>query len=329
MRRRVFSGIQPTGQLHLGVYFGAMKNWVALQDSYDCVYCIVDQHALTIEYDPSLLQGRILDAACLYLASGLDPRKSILFVQSHVPEHTELAWYLSTISSLGQLERMTQFKDKTAQHGSATLGLLAYPVLMAADILLYKAEAVPVGEDQTQHLELTRDVAQRFNRLFGDVFPEPEILLTRGKRVIGLDNQGKMSKSKPEHTSIAMIEPPERVWEKRRTAVTDPARVRRSDPGDPHKCPIGLLHFAVSSPEDVAWVVEGCTTAGIGCIDCKRRLAANIEVEMGPIRERYELLRAQPAQVWDVLRDGADRAREIAASTMVEVREKMGLRSPA
>jgi tryptophanyl-tRNA synthetase len=327
MAERIFSGIQPTGMLHLGVYYGAMKNWVQLQDSYDCIYCIVDQHALTVPYDPAVLQGRILDAACLYLASGLDPAKCILFVQSHVKEHTELAWYFSTIASLGQLERMTQFKDKSDQHGGANLGLLAYPVLMAADILLYKAVAVPVGEDQTQHLELARDLAQRFNYTFGGVFPEPRILLTRGKRIIGLDNQGKMSKTKPENTSIAMIDPPEVVWEKVRPAVTDPARIRRSDPGDPNKCPIGLLHFALSSEEDIDWVVQGCTQALIGCIDCKKRLAANIEKEMGPIRTRFFDLRARPDEVMDVLREGATQARAIAQQTMEEVRAVMGLRA--
>jgi len=325
-RKRIFSGIQPTGQLHLGVYYGAMQNWVRLQHEYDCVYCIVDQHAQTVEYDPTLLRGRILDAACLYLASGLDPKNCILFVQSQVPEHTELTWYLSTIASLGQLERMTQFKDKVEQHGSANLGLLSYPVLMAADIILYKAHAVPVGEDQTQHLELTRDLVQRFNRLFGEVFPEPEILLTRGKRIIGLDNQGKMSKSKPENTAIFMTDPPEVVWQKVRPAVTDPARIRRTDPGDPNKCPIGLLHFALSSPQDISWVQHGCTTAAIGCIDCKKKLATNIEHEMGPIRERYEALHERPEDVWAILDDGAARARAIARETMREVREVMGLR---
>jgi tryptophanyl-tRNA synthetase len=327
MRKRVFSGIQPTGQLHLGVYYGAMKNWVSLQDHFDCIYCIVDQHAQTVEYDTRQLEQRTLDAACLYIASGLDPAKCILFVQSHVREHTELAWYLGTIASLGQLERMTQFKDKSEQHGSANLGLLAYPVLMAADILLYKAAAVPVGEDQTQHLELTRDLAVRFNHRFGEVFVEPDIMLTRGKRIIGLDNQGKMSKTKPEHTSIAMIDPPDVVWGKIRPAVTDPARQRRTDPGDPRKCPIGLLHYALSSPEDIAWVNEGCTTAGIGCIDCKKKLTANIEAELGPIRERYLDLRSRPSDMWEILRDGADRARSIANSVIDEVREAMGIKA--
>ena len=328
MPKRIFSGMQPTGILHLGSYYGALQNWVRLQDDYDCIYCVVDQHAITVDYEPSLLQGRILDAACLYMAAGVDPVKSILLVQSHVPLHTELSWYFSTIASLGQLERMTQFKDKSEQHGGTSLGLLAYPVLQAADILLYKAEAVPVGEDQSQHLELTRDLAQRFNHRFGAVFPEPQTLLTTGKRIIGLDNDGKMSKSKPEHTAILMIDPPEVVWEKLRPAVTDPARRRRIDPGDPRKCPMGILHYALSSAEDIAWVEHGCTTAAIGCIDCKKKLAANIEVAMGGIRERFQELRSHPDTVWDILADGAQRAQAIAAATMDEVRAVLGLKKP-
>jgi tryptophanyl-tRNA synthetase len=326
MPKRVFSGMQPTGVLHLGSYYGALKNWVQLQDDYECIYCIVDQHALTVDYEPSLLQERVFTLACLYLASGVDPGRSILFVQSHVPEHTELTWYFSTIASLGQLERMTQFKDKMQQHGHAELGLLAYPVLQAADILLYKATHVPVGEDQKQHLELTRDIAQRFNHRFGSVFPEPQTLLTPGKRIIALDNDGKMSKSKPDNTSIFMTDAPEMVWAKVRPATTDPARKRRSDPGDPGKCPIGILHRALSSPADLAWVEEGCTTAAIGCIDCKKKLVENIEREMGPIRLRYEELRGDPEMVWSILKDGARRARAIATQTMDEVRAVLGLR---
>jgi tryptophanyl-tRNA synthetase len=326
MPTRVFSGMQPTGVLHLGSYYGALQNWVRLQDAYACLYCIVDQHALTVEYDPALLPDRVLTLACLYLAAGIDPAHAIVFVQSHVPQHTELAWYFSTIASLGQLERMTQFKDKSEQHGGANLGLLAYPVLQAADILLYRAEAVPVGDDQSQHLELTRDLAARFNHRYGPTFPEPQTLLTPGKRIPALDHSGKMSKTKPDDTSIFMTEEPAARWAKLRVATTDPARKRRTDPGDPAKCPIGLLHRAVSSPADNAWVTHGCTTAAIGCLDCKRKLAENIEQEMGPIRERYLELRAQPEQVWEILSDGAARARAIAEETIQEVRRVMGLR---
>jgi len=325
-KKRIFSGMQPTGVLHLGSYYGALVNWVRLQDEYECVYCIVDQHALTVDYEPAALQERVLILACLYLAAGIDPQKSIVFVQSQVPEHTELAWYFSTIASLGHLERMTQFKDKSEQHGGASLGLLAYPVLQVADILLYKADAVPVGEDQSQHLELTRDLAQRFNYRFGAVFPEPQTLLTRGKRILALDNEGKMSKSKPDSTSVFMNDTVAATWEKLRVATTDPARKRRTDPGDPHKCPIGHLHYALSGPEDIAWMEHGCTTAAIGCIDCKKRLAGSIEAEMGPIRDRYEGLRAEPERVRAILEDGAARARAIASETIAEVRRVMGLR---
>lgn len=326
MPSRVFSGMQPTGVLHLGSYYGALQNWVRLQDHYECIYCIVDQHAITVDFEPAALQERVFALACLYLAAGVDPAKSILFVQSHVPQHTELAWYFSAIVSLGQLERMTQFKDKSEQHGSANLGLLAYPVLQAADILLYRADAVPVGEDQSQHLELTRDVAQRFNFRFAPVFPEPQTLLTPGKRILALDNSGKMSKTKADDTSIFMTDEPELVWSKLRVATTDPARKRRTDPGDPAKCPIGVMHRAVSSAEDNAWVYEGCTTAGIGCLDCKRKLAENIEAQMKPIRERYLALRAEPQTVTDILADGAARAQRIAEETIAEVRSLMGLR---
>jgi tryptophanyl-tRNA synthetase len=318
--------MQPTGILHLGSYYGALQNWVRLQDQYQCIYCIVDQHALTVDYDPALLQERVLVLACLYLAAGIDPQRSIVFVQSHVSQHTELAWYFSTIASLGQLERMTQFKDKAEQHGGANLGLLAYPVLQAADILLYRADAVPVGDDQSQHLELTRDLVQRFNYRFGPVFPEPQTLLTQGKRILALDNSGKMSKSKPDATSVLMTEDPASLWAKLRVATTDPARQRRTDPGDPAKCPIGILHRAVSNAEDNAWVYQGCTTAAIGCIDCKRKLAENIEHELGPIRDRYLALRARPDQVREILHDGAVRARAIAEETLQDVRRVMGLR---
>ena len=326
MPSRIFSGMQPTGVLHLGSYYGALQNWVRLQDRYECIYCIVDQHALTVDYEPAALQERVITLACLYLAAGVDPAKSILFVQSHVPQHTELAWYFSSIVSLGQLERMTQFKDKAEQHGGANLGLLAYPVLQAADILICRADAVPVGEDQSQHLELTRDIAQRFNYRFAAVFPEPQTLLTPGKRILALDNSGKMSKTKPDSTSIFMTDDPEMLWAKLRVATTDPARKRRTDPGDPAKCPVGVMHRAVSSPEDNAWVYEGCTTAGIGCIDCKRKLAENIEAHMKPIRERYFALRGEPETVRAILAHGAARAGAIAEQTMAEVRAIMGLR---
>lgn len=323
-RKRIFSGIQPTGELHLGNYLGAVQNWVNLQDTYDCVYCVVDYHAVTIRYDVAAMQDRILHLATGLLASGLDPERCIIFVQSHVREHTELSWVLGSLAGLGYLERMTQFKDKAEQHReNLNLGLLAYPVLQAADILLYKADAVPVGEDQAQHLELTRELAHRFNHIYGETFPEPATLLTEARRIPGLDGLNKMSKSR--NNTINITDSPAVVWDKLRPAVTDPARKRRTDPGDPHKCPIGHLHFAMSPRDRIDYITWGCTTAGIGCIDCKKLLAESINTTLGPIQERHATLSADPERVRRVLRNGADRARKIAADTMDEVRTAMGL----
>ncbi len=323
-RTRVFSGIQPTGGLHLGRYVGAVENWARMQDTYDCLYCIVDLHGLTIDYDARGYQARIMGLATDLLAAGLDPDRCIIFVQSHVPEHAELQWLLSTVSSLGALERMTQYKDKAQQHqDNINLGLLAYPVLQAADILLYKAGAVPVGEDQSQHLELTREIARRFNHRFGEVFPEPQTILTKAKRLPGLDGLGKMSASKG--NVIDVNDTAEEVWAKLRPAVTDPARKRRTDPGNPNLCPIGLMHYAISSPEQQEYITWGCTTAGIGCIDCKKILNENVNALLDPIRERRAAIEARPDYVRDVLRDGAERARAIAAQTLREAKEAMGL----
>lgn len=323
-RKRIFSGIQPTGELHLGNYLGAVKNWVALQDTYDCVYCIVDYHAISIRYDVTTMQDRILRLATGLIAAGLDPERCIIFVQSHVREHTELAWVLGTLAGLGHLERMTQFKDKAEQHrDNLNLGLLAYPVLQAADILLYKADAVPVGEDQSQHLELTRDLAHRFNHIYGSTFPDPATLLTEARRIPGLDGLKKMSKSR--NNTISLTDSPQVIWDKLRPAVTDPARKRRTDPGDPHKCPIGHLHFAMSPRDRVEYITEGCTTAGIGCIDCKKLLAETINSTLAPIQERHAVLSADPDGVRRVLREGADKARAIAGDTIDEVRTMMGL----
>ena len=323
-RIRVFSGIQPTGGLHLGNYVGAVQNWVRMQETHDCIICIVDLHALTIEYDPQTYQERVTDMAIDLLACGIDPARTILFVQSHVPEHAELQWLLATIAPLGALERMTQYKDKAEQHkDNLNLGLLAYPVLQAADILLYKAQAVPVGEDQVQHLELTREIARKFNHRFGPVFPEPQTILTKARRLPGLDGLGKMSKSKG--NTIEITDGAEEIWAKLRPAVTDPARKRRNDPGNPNNCPIGLMHYAISSPEQQEYITWGCTTAGIGCIDCKKILNENVNALLAPIRERRAELAERPDDVRDVLREGAERARTIARQTMREVRAAMGL----
>lgn len=323
-RTRVFSGIQPTGVLHLGNYLGAVQNWVQMQDSYDCIICIVDLHALTIDYDPRTYQERVMNMAIDLMSCGIDPARCILFVQSHVHEHAELQWLLATISPLGALERMTQYKDKVQQHeDNINLGLLAYPVLQAADVLLYKTQAVPVGEDQAQHLELTREIARKFNHRFGEVFPEPQTILTKARRLPGLDGLNKMSKSRG--NTLDLVDSAAEVWAKLRPAVTDPARKRRSDPGNPNNCPIGLMHYAVSSPEQQEYITWGCTTAGIGCIDCKKILDENINALFAPIRERRAELKARPDYVRAVLREGAEQARAIASATLREVKEAMGL----
>ena len=250
---RIFSGIQPSGDLHIGNWLGAVQNWVNLQHSYDCIFCVVDLHAITGKYDHSTLAARTRDMAVGLLACGIDPARSLLFVQSQVPEHSELQWLLNTVTPLGELERMTQYKDKAQRFESVPAGLLNYPVLMAADILLYHADLVPVGEDQIQHLELTREVARRWNAEFGrgeSYFAEPQALLTEAKRIMGLDGQAKMSKSLG--NTIGLLDTPDEIWQKLRPAKTDPARVTRKDPGNPEVCNIFQLHKYFSPPETVA-----------------------------------------------------------------------------
>lgn len=324
-RWRILSGMQPTGELHLGNYLGALANWVELGKTHDCLYCVVDQHALTIQYDVKTLASRTLDFAASYLAAGVDPERSVIFVQSHVPEHTELAWYLSAVTQVGELERMTQYKDKRARDPeNCNTGLLTYPVLMAADILLYKATAVPVGEDQVQHLELTRDVAHRFNRRFGETFPLPKPLLTAGARIMGTDGLRKMSKSLG--NSIGLFETDKAVWKKLSGAFTDPQRTTLEEPGRPEVCNIFRLHKALSPPELVQSAERDCREAHWGCGHCKKAVAAQLSLRTGPMRERYEHYKARPELLREVLAEGARKARALASQTMDEVRAKMGLR---
>jgi tryptophanyl-tRNA synthetase len=334
---RIFSGIQPSGSLHIGNYLGAVKNWVDLQHKYESIFCVVDYHAITLPYEPAVLRARTADMALSLLAAGLDPAKCTLFVQSAVPEHTELAWIFNTLTPLGELERQTQFKDKASREESVPAGLLNYPVLQAADILLYRAELVPVGEDQLQHLELSREIARKWNARFDSgaqrdpstgeagpgYFPEPKALLTPTRRIMGLDGQAKMSKSLG--NTVELLEPPDSIWEKLRPAVTDPKRVRRSDPGTPEVCNIYHLHKAFSPPETVEHVAVQCRTAGWGCIDCKKVLHESMERELVPIRARAKNIGANPRKVADILAAGADRARTIARQTMRDVKQKMGL----
>ena len=322
---KVFSGIQPSGIIHIGNYLGAIKNWAAMLDDYGCIFCIVDYHAMTVTYEPSQMQERIFDAACVNIACGLDPERCILFVQSHVPQVTELTWVFNTLAPMGLASRMIQFKDKSAQHAdNVNVGLFTYPILQAADILLYLGEYVPVGEDQVQHIEFSRDVARKFNNTFGDYFPEPQAKLTVAARIMGLDGQHKMSKSMDNY--LAVTESPEEIWAKLRTAYTDPARLRRSDPGNPDICNIFALHEIYSTPDEVEMIDRECRAAGIGCIDCKKILARHINEQNAPIRARYHELRADPDHVWGILRDGADRARVIAEKTMADVYRLTGLR---
>ena len=322
---RIFSGIQPSGELHIGNYLGAVKNWVQLQHTHPgSLFCVVDYHAISGNYDPAVLRARRWEMARSLLAAGLDPSKASVFMQSDVAEHTELSWIFTTLTPLGDLERQTQYKDKSAKLESIPAGILMYPVLQAADILLYRADTVPVGEDQVQHLELARDTSRKWNARFGEgFFPEPQPLLTPTRRIMGLDGQAKMSKSLG--NTIGLMESDEEIWAKLRPAMTDPARVRKIDPGNPEVCNIFQLHKAFSSAAEQANVVQQCTTAGWGCMDCKKVLHTNMVQELTPIRRRAEALDAEPQRILDAMATGARTARAIAQETMREVRERMGL----
>lgn len=324
---RIFSGIQPSGELHIGNYLGAVKNWVALQGQFETFICVVNYHAITLPYAADDLRRRTREMAVGLLAAGIDPEKCTFFIQSQVPEHTELAWVFNTLTPLGELERQTQFKDKSSRQEQVMAGILNYPVLQAADILLYRADLVPVGEDQIQHLELSRVIARNWNARFSPdapYFPEPQPRLTPMRRIVGLDGQAKMSKSIG--NTIGLTESPEAIWDKLRPAVTDPARQKKTDAGDPDKCPvIYQLHRAFSPAETVAEVEANCRGAKWGCIDCKKSLHANLTAELAPIRDRAAALAANPAEVDALLDAGATKARVVARQTMHDVKARMGL----
>jgi len=323
MKKRVFSGARPTGRQHLGNYLGAVQNYVALQDEYDCIYCIVDVHALTSLEDTSKLQETIHEMTLDWLAAGLDPQKSIIFVQSHVSEVMELHTLLSMVTPLNWLLRVPTFKEKVKlQPQNVNYGLVGYPVLMTADIVLYKAEAVPVGEDQLPHLELAREIARRFNYKFGHTFPEPEAKLTSFPLILGLDGKEKMSAQLGNDIEIALS--PEETVERVMTAVTDPARRYRHDPGHPEICNIYRLHNYLN-PSQIDSIAEQCRSAKIGCVDCKTLLAQGLNSALKPFRERRAALAAKPQYAADVLADGAQRAQVIARETIREVKQKMGL----
>ncbi|HEU4827992.1 MAG TPA: tryptophan--tRNA ligase [Gemmatimonadales bacterium] len=323
---RIFSGVQPTGELHIGNWLGAVRNLVHLQETCESLICIVDLHAITgAFYEPAQHLGRTRDLAIGLLASGIDPARATLFVQSHVPAHSELMWLLNAVTPVGELERMTQYKDKSGQLESIPAGLLNYPILMAADILLYRADLVPVGEDQVQHLELAREVTRRWNAAYADgepVLPEPRPLLTEAKRIIGLDGEAKMSKTRG--NTIGILDAPEAIWQKLRPAKTDPARVTRKDPGRPEVCNVYDLHKYFSPPETAEQVGVSCRSALWGCLDCKRVLADNMAATLAPIRERAAALAETPTRVDDILAEGAAAAGAIAQDTMAIVHRHMG-----
>ncbi|MGQ9545973.1 MAG: tryptophan--tRNA ligase [Dehalococcoidia bacterium] len=323
MRKRVFSGARPTGRQHIGNYLGAIQNYVALQHEYDCVYCVVDIHALTTLENTDSLREDIHEMVLDWLAGGIDPQKSIVFVQSHVPQVVELHTLFSMLTPLSWLLRVPTFKEKVKmQPHNVNYGLVGYPVLMTADIALYKGEVVPVGEDQLPHLELAREIVRRFNSLYGFVFPEPQAKLTNFPLVLGLDGVQKMSKSYDNHIEIAAS--PEEISKRVMMAVTDPARKYRSDPGHPEVCNVFRLHNSFA-PAEVDKIASQCRSAQIGCVDCKKMLAANISSNLEPFRERRAALASRPGYVSQVLADGANRAEAIARQTIGEVKERMKL----
>jgi len=374
-KKRVLSGMRPTGKLHLGNYVGALENWVRMQDQYECFFVIVDWHALTTDYaDPSHLKENLVDVLLDWLAAGLDPAKCVMFIQSHVPTHAELHLLLSMITPVGWLERVPTYKEQKENIKAKdldTYGFLGYPVLQSADILIYKADVVPVGEDQVAHVELTREIARRFNAFYplgkeyfidkhpsqltqyernfligqgreippdgavvlhiGEphpkynriyVFPEPQALLTPAPRLPGTDGR-KMSKSYG--NAVLLTDPEPVVRQKLKTMVTDPRRIKRTDPGDPDVCPVGDLHKIFSSKETMAKVYEGCRSAGIGCIECKSWAADALVKILNPMQERRKKYEDNPRLAWDILEAGSARAREVAGATMDEVRSAMGL----
>ena len=318
--------MRPTGKLHLGNLVGALENWVKLQDQYESYHFVADWHMLTTDYaDTSELQANIREMVTDWLAAGLDPQKATLFVQSRLPEHAELHLLFSMVTPLGWLERVPSYKEQLENikdRDLTTYGFLGYPVLQAADILMYKANAVPVGEDQVAHVELTREISRRFNSFYGLVFPEPNALLTPTPRLPGTDGK-KMSKSY--NNAIFLSDPPQIVDQKLATMITDPARKRRTDPGNPDICPVFDLHKVYSDQAVIDRVNRECRTAEIGCLDCKKLVSNRINERLAPIQERRKRYEEHPQLVWDVLEEGTERARKVAQATMAEVRAAVKL----
>ena len=325
---RVFSGMRPSGRLHVGNYVGALQNWVAMQDEFECIYCAVDVHALTDMQgeDTREIRPNVHEMVLDWLAAGIDPDRSLVFAQSQVPEVMVLHTLLSMVTPLGWLMRVPTFKDKVRQmqetEESVSYGLVGYPVLMTADIILYKADTVPVGEDQLPHLELAREIARRFNHLYGPTFPEPQARLTEVPLVVGLDGAHKMSKSLDNHIELAAT--PEETSARIATAFTDPERLRRSDPGRPWVCNVYSLH-KLFNPGKLDEVYQGCVSAQLGCVEDKRLLADGVNESLAAFRERRSEFESRPGYVEDALREGARRAQAIARETLAEVQERLGL----
>ncbi len=322
---RVFSGARPTGRQHLGNYLGAIKNYVALQEEYDCVYCIVDLHALTTLDTTENLRANTLEMALDWLAAGIRPAESIMFIQSHVRQVTELHTILSMVTPLGKLTDLPTFKEKIReQPHNVNYGLVGYPVLMSADIVLYKTDVVPVGVDQAPHIEFARETVRSFNHTYHtQVLIEPKMKATEFPKVLGTDGVQKMSKSLNNHIELAAT--PEETEKRVLTMVTDPARIRRTDPGNPDVCNVFSFHKMFSSAEEIAMVNTECRRAGIGCVDCKKLMAKNLNASLVPFRARREEFARKPDEVWDALNDGAKRASVLAEKTMEEVRAAIGL----
>ena len=324
-KSRVFSGARPTGRQQLGNYLGAIHNYVTLQEQYECIYCVVDIHALTTLETTRDLRTNTYEMALDWLAAGIDPNRSIVFVQSHVPQVMELHTILSMVTPLGKLTDLPTFKEKVRDNpNNVNYGLVGYPVLMTADIVLYKADIVPVGVDQAPHIEFARETVRSFNYRYNTTaLIELGMKVTAIPKVLGTDGQNKMGKSLNNHIELAST--PEETQQRVMTMVTDPQRMRRSDPGRPEVCNVFTMHKIFSSPDEVATVDANCRTAGIGCVDCKKLLAKNMNTHLEPFRQCRAELDRDPDHIWDVLHDGARRARAIAEDTLVEVRDAIGL----
>jgi tryptophanyl-tRNA synthetase len=320
-KKRILSGMRPTGPLHMGNYLGALKNWVTMQEEYDCFFFVADWHALTSDYEnPANMTDYVRQILIDWFSVGLSPEKSTIFVQSKVPEHAELYLILSMITPVPWLERNPTYKDQIVQMQNkdlSTFGFLGYPVLQAADIIMYKAQGVPVGVDQVPHVEITREIARRFNYLYGPVFPEPEAILTETPKILGIDRR-KMSKSYD--NAIFLSDSPEQVHAKVMQMITDPQRMRRSDPGNPDICNVFEFHKVYTDPATVASINEECRTAAIGCVECKKIMAANLATAMAPIHEKRCYFEDHPEIITEIMENGSRKARQVAMETMEQVR---------